>query len=223
MSEINFLGNLKIVLGLFTALSLNPNQGHAQTCTPPPVGCSNNDFTNSYLNSSNPNTMEYDNIVSTFHSTVARQSDGSVLVWGERMASNGTGHVLTPQLLNSTNYPTLTGTVLKFTGGSLNGGTSIGTTLGQQFVVLTTDGLFAWGIEDRLISTTLTTSTAFQKLTVNSKADGLPTGVTPADVKMLFGSYSMLAIVTCSGDVYTLVNALSTTTATANAYGDGTA
>lgn len=46
-----------------------------------------------------------------------------------------------------------------------------------------------------------------------TKADGLPDGVAPADVKMLFGTYNTLALTTCSGEAWVL--ALDT-----NLYGD---
>ena len=90
-----------------------------------------------------------------------------------------------------------------------------------QNVVLTTTGLFAWGTEGILISNNLTTNTTFQKIAVGTygvnagatKADGLPDGVAPADVKMLFGTYNTLALTTCSGEAWVL--ALDT-----NLYGD---
>ena len=165
-------------------------------CTPPPVGCSGTDFSNSFINSSNPNTIEYDNIVSTFHSTMARQSDGRVLVWGEFMT--GKTNLLSPIELNSTNFPGLTGTVLKFTGASSNINSG-------QFIALTTDGLYYWGDESTILSFPWTYS-AVQKLTVSGQSDGLPAGVDPADVKMLFGTTHYLVIVTCGGEVWSLID-----------------
>ncbi|HUH74076.1 MAG TPA: T9SS type A sorting domain-containing protein [Chitinophagales bacterium] len=172
---------------------------NAQNCTPPSVGCTNTDFSNSFLNSNNPNTIEYDNIVSTFHSTMARQADGTVLVWGENMAAAGglNDHVLEPQILNNINYPGLTGDILKFTGGSrgMNNG---------QFCVLTTTGLFVWGADGYLIPYDIKNTTEFEKITIDGNATGLPAGVNPGDVKMLFGSYATLAITTCLGEVWVL-------------------
>ncbi|TDQ82646.1 RCC1 domain-containing protein [Sphingobacterium yanglingense] len=173
---------------------------------------------NTFLNTSDPNTIEYDNMVSMFHSTMMRDgSTGELMVWGERMANDGTANVLTPRVVNSTNYPALTGNILKFTGGSTNQATA-------QSVVLTTNGLFAWGLEGTLISGDITSSNTFQKISVGTfginggvvKADGLPDGVAPADVKMLFGSFHTLALVTCSGEVWMLGQE-------ANTYGDGAA
>ncbi|WP_123902624.1 RCC1 domain-containing protein [Chryseobacterium elymi] len=161
---------------------------------------------NTFLNTSNPNTIEYDNMVSTFHSTMMHNaSTGALMVWGERMANNGTANVLTPTEVNSTNYPALTGDILKFTSGSTSQATA-------QSVVLTTDGLFAWGQQGTLISTGLTSSTTFQKISIGTygvnggapKADGLPDGVAPGDVKMLFGTYKTLALTTCSGEAWVL-------------------
>lgn len=169
---------------------------------------------NTFLNTTNPNTIEYDNMVSTFHSTRMRDPLGNVFVWGEKMANNGIGNLLVPTLLNNINYPALTGDILKFTGGS--SGKDV-----VQSVVLTTTGLFAWGQEGILISNNLTTNATFQKIAVGTygvnagatKADGLPDGVAPADVKMLFGTYNTLALTTCSGEAWVL--ALDT-----NLYGD---
>jgi alpha-tubulin suppressor-like RCC1 family protein len=74
----------------------------------------------------------------------------------------------------------------------------------EQSVLLTTTGLFAWGKENIIIADVLTTNTSFQKLTVNSQADGLPTGVDPADVSMLFAMNNTLAIVTNTGNAYVI-------------------
>lgn len=161
---------------------------------------------NTFLNASDPNTIEYDNMVSSFHSTMMRQPDGKLMVWGEGMASDGTGHLLVPTEVNNTNYPGLTGDVLKFTLGSYSN------TFIAQKIVLTTDGLFAWGNEGHVISAALTTSDAFQKVSIGTygvdggtpKADGLPAGVTPQDVNMMFGSYKVLSVITCSGEAWVL-------------------
>jgi len=161
---------------------------------------------NTFLNTGDPNTIEYDNIVSTFHSTMMRDaSTGAVMVWGENMANNGLTSVLSPIEVNNTNYPALTGDILKFAAGSSSQSN-------VQRVVLTTDGLFAWGTQGYLISSGITSSTTFQKVSIGTyginggtpKADGLPDGVAPEDVKMLFGSYKTLALTTCSGEVWVL-------------------
>ncbi|UPQ78268.1 gliding motility-associated C-terminal domain-containing protein [Flavobacterium azooxidireducens] len=186
---------LKAILSLLFALNIQT--ATAQNCTPPPVGCSNVDFSNSFLDSSNPSTLEYDNIVSSYHGTISRQTDGKVLVWGEGMASDGTSHVLIPTEVNSTNYPGLTGSVLRFTVGS-NGITK------TQHAVLTTTGLFVWGTTDVLVSSSIKNTNAFGPITVNGNSTGLPPGVSPGDVKMLFGSFATLVITTCNGNVWVL-------------------
>jgi hypothetical protein len=54
-------------------------------CGTPVVGCPGTDFGNFGYNSNNNSaTIEYDNFVSTFHSTVVRDADGNFQVW-ERM------------------------------------------------------------------------------------------------------------------------------------------
>jgi hypothetical protein len=195
--------NFTLILLLHLGLLFTSKNTNAQvTCAPPLVGCSNNDFSNSFLNSTNPNTIEYDNIVSTFHSTIARQSDGKIIAWGERLGGDGSSDQPEVQEVNSANFPGLTGTVLKFTGGSSN-------IRNCQFIILTTDGLFATGMPSYVINTGLisSTSTAVTKiLPINSNSYGLPSGVLPANVKMIFASTYKLAIVTCDGAAYTLVN-----------------
>jgi hypothetical protein len=54
--------------------------GNDGSRTPPPVGCTNTDYGNSFLNSVDPASIEYDNMVSTLHSTMARPADGAVKV-----------------------------------------------------------------------------------------------------------------------------------------------
>ncbi|MBK7956801.1 MAG: hypothetical protein IPK03_00975 [Bacteroidetes bacterium] len=167
-------------------------------CSTPVVGCPGTNLSNSGMNSSNNfTTVEYDNYISSFHSTIVRSRDGSFLIWGEDMANNGTSNVLNPRTINITNYPALTGVPLKAGLGS----SSINDVQG---ILLTTTGLFAWSTEGRVLDGSITTSTTFQKLTIGGNANGLPTGVTPADVKMLYVGNRMIAITTCSGSVWVI-------------------
>lgn len=184
------------------------NSAQAQ-CVAPSVGCPGNDRSNSFQNATTPNTIEYDNVISLFHSTLVRQADGRMLVWGDKISRTGT-NVLAPQEVNATNYPGLSGEILKFAAGS-----EINTN--SHHFILTTNGLYFWGTDPWSIGT----GTSFQKLTIDGQTNGLPDGVTPADVKMLFGTNRMLGLVTCSGAAYTLVAA--TNTNTASAYGNGLA
>ena len=170
------------------------------------TGCN----TNTYVNSVDPKTIEYDNIVGVFHSSMAKEYDGSLRVWGQGVTQTS-GNALTPMIVNPANYGTgtnqLTGTILKFAGGS--------NTNTQQFAVLTSNGLYIWGNSGVLVPNIGNiANNQFRKVTVNSKADGLPTGVFPTDVKMMFGTQDALTIVTCSGAAYML-------TSTGTSYGDG--
>lgn len=172
-------------------------------------GCSNTNYDNAFLKTltyNDPATIEYDNFVSSYHASMIRTSSGGFKVWGEAITNTGTygNNFLTPQDLNSTNYPSLgTAKVLKVTAGS--DGTSVGFGYANsQFIVLASNGLYAWGQEGRVIANSITSNTTFQKISVNGKADGLPVGVTPSDVKMITAASTSLVIVTCSGDVWVL-------------------
>lgn len=176
------------LLVAIVAISLSAHRASSQ-CNP-----------NTYLNSGDASSIEYDNMVSGFHSTIIRESDGVVRLWGQGIDANGTSHVLTPKVLNSSNFTGLTGSILKFTMGSTGSSSSNG----QQFAVLTDDGLFVWGGPGNLISTGIKNSNTFAKVTINSQTDGLPSGVDPQDVKMMFGTYQTLAIVTNDGAAYVL-------------------
>lgn len=205
------------------------------TCTAAPIAncptgvsyCITGCNSNSYVNSVDPNTIEYDNMVGVYHSSMVREYDGKVKVWGQGVLQNGTGttgNSLVPQELTAANYGyntpnELKGTILKFAGAS-NGFSA------QQFAVLTTAGLFVWGDSGTLVplndGTNNVSGGNFRKakvgtFNVNSgatKADGLPAGVNPTDVKMMFGTRDGLAIVTCTGAAWVL-------SSNGNAYGDG--
>lgn len=164
--------------------------------------CVNGCNPNTFVESSNPNTIEYDNIVSTFHNTIVKEQDGTFKIWGQYSGPNSQ-ILLSPTAILPVNGFNYTGTLLKVTGGSWTN-TSVNPNQGQQFALLTTDGLYVWGTANTLISSTIKSTAAFGKITVNGKADGLPVGVSPADVKMMFGSYGTLAITTCTGDAWVL-------------------
>ncbi len=178
---------------------------------------------NTYMNSLDPNTIEYDNMVGVFHSTIVREYDGTIKVWGQGIAQNGSssnGNVAPPQELSSTYYGSgsnqLSGTVLKFTAGS--------STNSQQFAVVTTQGLYVWGNSGTMIATGISNAAtgSFRKVAIGTynvnegttKADGLPAGINPSDVKMMFGTRNGLAIVTCNGQAWVLAQ-------NNMAYGDG--
>lgn len=184
--------------------------GYAQLCGfAPGEGCSNTNYDNAFLKTliyNNPATIEYDNFVSTYHSSIVRTSSGGFKVWGEGMANDGISNVLSPQDLNATNYPALgSAKVYKVTGASDGSQSTTPVTSNAQFVALTSDGLYAWGVTAIVLNATIKSTGTFGKIAVNGKADGLPPNVSPGDVKMMTaGSNRTLVIVTCSGDVWVL-------------------
>lgn len=200
-----------LVISLFLGIS----KTNAQCGFITGEGCIGTDYNNAFINSNNNAvTIEYDNYTSAYHGTAVRQYDGTFEVWGQNMANAGTnstaGNALSPITLNGTNFPAIGNEkVLKVTGGSAGGNA-------QQFIALTSNGLYAWGWQGYILSTSLTTSSTFQKIAVNGKSDGLPPGVSPGDVKMMTGSVlriggsgasdadGTLCIVTCSGNVWVL-------------------
>lgn len=168
---------------------------------------------NSFLYSSDPNTIEYDNMVSGYHSTIIKEVDGVVKTWGNKAHPNGSDNLYSPTEVNSTNGFNYAGEILKITMGSNQNDT--------QFIILTTDGLYIWGDQGVVVHQNVKSGSAFGKAnpTVTANVTGtntysLPMGVSPLDVKMMFGSYQTLAIVTHSGEAWilTLYNYL---------YGDG--
>ncbi|MEG1589804.1 hypothetical protein [Chryseobacterium sp.] len=159
-------------------------------------GCNENAF----IDSADPNTIEYDNIISAFHATIVKEKGGNFKIWGQNTSSTGSGDLLSPTVIGpgsgyaNFNY---TGTPLRVAAGS--------SSTSHQFALLTTDGLYVWGVNNILINSAITNfNAAFSKISINGKADGLPAGVAPSDVKMMFGSYRTLAIVTCSGEAWVL-------------------
>ncbi|MBP6031842.1 MAG: LamG domain-containing protein, partial [Crocinitomicaceae bacterium] len=184
-----------LFLGFFASTNALAQCGFQATCP-------NTDYLNFGMGSnSDAASIEYDNFISSFHTTVVRTAQGSYKVWGESSANNGTTELLSPTLLNSANYPALTGTILK---AHLGSNSVAGFGVGVQGIVLTTTGLFAWGSEAVVVHDNITSSTTFQKLTIGGNSQGLPSGVTPLDVKMLFVTEMTIALTTCSGNVYVL-------------------
>lgn len=178
---------------------------------PDPIyGCNEN----TYINSDDPNTIEYDNMVSIFHSSIIKEVNGDVKAWGWRAAPNGSSNNLSPVIINSDNGYDYDGEILKSTAGGLR-------ISHAQFVVLTTQGLYTWGTQGTIFSSSLTSGTAFQKVAATETANesgtntySLPKDVEPLDVKMMFGSHHTLAIVTHSGEAWML-------SLSSGKYGDG--
>ena len=143
----------------------------------------------------------YDKLISGYHATVAIKSSGEYSIWGANMAPTGLTGQLIPLEINSTNYSGISGTIYKAGIGGTSSGSSI-----DQAVVLTSTGLFAWGAVGSLFSPTLTASAGVAQITppAGSSPIGLPMGLEPQDVKMLFAVYRTLVLLSKSGDVYVL-------------------
>ena len=189
MNRLNLISyNLKR-LCLYCILSLVVQSVYSQCI----IKCN----TNAGVYSNNdPKTIAYDNMGSSFHSTFASQPTGYI-VWGEDIANAGNANHLSPVLINSTNYPALTGNIYLVGLGSY----SINAV---QLIVLTSTGLFAGGRPGAVLSTSIKSTNVFAKLTVNGKTDGLPTGIAPDSVKMLFVTDWSIIITTCGGRVFVL-------------------
>jgi len=155
-------------------------------------GCNPN---NGLYSGNDPENIEYDNIVSSFHATTIKDAFNNHKVWGSDISTNGIDPVLSPQYINATNYPGLTGDIKKVALGSNNF---------SQLIILTTDGLFVCGKPEQVIPVTVKSTSAFEKISINGKLDGLPAGVNPLDVKMLFATSRALMLTTCDGYVYVL-------------------
>lgn len=157
---------------------------------------------------------KYDKVVSGYHSSIALKNDGSFALWGQDINNAGTGDVLSPVNMNSSAFSALAGTPLKATIGGQGGGGK------DQYILLTSSGLFAWGTRGYVLASGLTTSATFQKIGAITGGDAttrLPSGVAPEDVAQLVASYQTLALLTTGGNVWIL------TQAGANIQGDGTA
>ncbi len=159
---------------------------------------------NTYINSSDPNTIEYDNMISVYHATLIKEVSGKVKIWGDHASPDGNTPILEPTEVNSANGYNYQGSILKLAAGSRS--------WYGQFVILTTEGLYSWGVLQNLLHNDLTSSSAsFRKVNPTATANvagtnaySLPMGVEPLDVKMMFGSHETLAIVTHSEDTYVL-------------------
>ncbi|WP_459640885.1 Ig-like domain-containing protein, partial [Flavobacterium sp. CGRL2] len=190
--------DLKNTLYLLVVFFAGIELSNAQ-CATPIAGCSNTDLSNfGAASNNNAATIEYDNFVSSWHTTIVRTSDGSFQTWGETISNTGANQ-LAPVTINRTNFPALS-------AGAVPLKAALGSTSSNnvQGILLATDGLYAWSKPGMVLDASLTTNAVFQKLTIGGNTNGLPAGVSPGDVKMMFGTYKTLAITTCSGDVWVI-------------------
>ncbi|MCH5720376.1 hypothetical protein [Niabella hibiscisoli] len=197
--------SLAFLLTLFLQLLVAPAGIHAQNCFSS-QGCA--DYSNYGINSTVAATLEYDNIVTGAGQTIARDVNGELKIFGRYTALDGIRNLLSPMPINNIMFPGLTGTPLKAGIGSFGSD--------AQVILLTTDGLWAWGVLNSAVSSssTVAPNRKFSKIPL-----GLPAGVTPADVKMMFVTYKSIAITTCAGNVHVLTN--SNNSGNAVARGDG--
>src|SRR5690554_6724103 len=151
----NPLRTLKVAVFLLVLIS--SYQSNAQ-CSTPAVGCPGIDFRNFGLNSNNDaSTIEYDNFVSGFHTTIVRDANGDFRAWGENIGHhpsnvNSTSNLLSPLVISPENFHNgFTGTPLKAALGSNYSGN-------VQGVLLTTAGLHVWGREGIVVDANLTTN-----------------------------------------------------------------
>ncbi|MCV9931138.1 DUF11 domain-containing protein, partial [Flavobacterium sp. LS1R47] len=195
---IKYYSATKYSICVFFMLFMFIHAANSQ-CSSPPVGCPNIDLSNFGVDSdNNAATIEYDNFISSFHTTIVRTSDGSLQTWGENVGNDGVANVLAPLTINGANFPGL-GTAIP-----LKAGLGSNSANNVQGVILATDGLYAWSKEGIVLDASITSSTTFQKIQIQGNANGLPAGVNPGDVKMMFATYQTLVITTCSGDVWVI-------------------
>ena len=152
----------------------------------------------------------YDRIISGYHASIALKTNGVFSVWGAGMGTNGSTDRLSPVDINYTNFGVSSadfGTPLRAALGGSTSGSSV-----DQAILLTSKGLWAWGVEGVVLGNTLTSSAAFARIATPSGGDaltGLPTGVNPSDVSTIFATYQTLVLVTkivsgVGGDVWIL-------------------
>lgn len=185
------------------------------------VACTTGCNDNTYLNAVNPNTIEYDNMVASEETTIVRQKDGSFYVWGFGVSpnvspsnSNLVLDLLTPTKIDPATVLPGSGSGFNYIGTPLKATTGGGSVSGTDaLILLTTDGLYTWGHSLLPFSLRNSGSLRFGKQSVNGKADGLPPGVSPTNVKMMVANQNSLTITTCSGAVWSY---------NSNYYGDGT-
>ena len=154
---------------------------------------------------------KYDKIISGYHSSIALKDNGTYAVWGSKMNQDGSTDQLAPLDINNANYG-VTGTIYKVALGGKAGGAQV-----DQGILLSSTGLWAWGVEGNVLNNTQTASSQFARITspsggVGSTALGLPTGVAPEDVQGITATYQTLVLLTkivggVGGKVYILTQA----------------
>ncbi|MCH5687615.1 hypothetical protein LWM68_27130 [Niabella sp. W65] len=111
---------LLAALSLGTAMLFGARTTNAQCGYFTGDGCPMTNYSNYGVTSTGAATLEYDNLVSSFHTSISRDYLGVYRIWGEKAAFDGTD-LLVPTEINSVNFPGLTGRILKASVGSNQG------------------------------------------------------------------------------------------------------
>ena len=106
----------------------------------------------------------------SFHSAFYRARDGGYYVAGQDIVADGTSDYLFPRKLSPQNGYNFTGDVIDVEAAG-----------DQQHLLLTTDGLWAWGFVGQALPSALASAASFRKVT-------LPAEIDPAKVAMMNAS-----------------------------------
>ncbi len=156
------------------------------------LGCPGTNYSNYGMASNNDAaSIEYDNFVSAFHSSVMRITDGEFRIWGENTAANGQGEHLKPAPLDAANFPLLTGVAVKVAIASKTQQNT------QSFALTSDDKLWVWGKRGAVLHTAVTRTDTMQTIP-------LPKNIRATNVKSLFATSEALAMLTCDGSVFVM-------------------
>lgn len=129
-----------------------------------------------------------DILITSYHQSIAKTETGYI-TWGEDMASNGTGDPVM-QLIEPANGYNYTGTIVQYAVSGNSGG---------QAFLLTTTGLYAWGMVNEVVNSDFVSGTTFASM-------ALPGGVAATDVLDLYATSNAFVIITNAGQVWVASN-----------------
>jgi|GEM_PF-6450297 len=130
-------------------------------------------------------------MIAGYHSVIYKTAAGYA-VSGSQAGPLGQDINSVTNITTANGYDIGTATVVHATVGS----TSV--TGNEQFLAITDDDkLYAWGLEDVALETSLTTGMAFDEVAL-----GLPPGVTAADVLMFKATHNIVVILTTGGSLW---------------------
>lgn len=156
------------------------------------LGCPGTNYSN-YGSASNHDaaSIEYDNFISAFHTSILRDPEGGFRIWGENTAPNGKSVLWIPTPIDAFHFPLIKARPLKAAMGS-KAHRNV-----QSFVLTADDKLWVWGKRGAVLHAAVTKSDSMQSII-------LPRGIHAMDVKTLFATTEALAMLTCNGDVYVM-------------------